>query len=288
MNQSGNIHLIMGAMLALIYGSLFLIERFRPLRTPVRSLLSRIVVNISITVLVFISASIFISPLAKSIIHPTSIHGFGLLSLLPLNSILLFVIGFLLMDLTFYYWHRLNHELPLLWRFHNVHHIDPDLDVTTSMRFHVVEIAYSSLFRLVQLSLIGIEPLTFVCYEFVFQASTFFQHSNIKLPIRFERLINKIIVTPRMHGIHHSNYRNETNSNYSVIFSFWDRLHRTIQLNVPQQSVTVGVPGFKHLQDNTFKNLMLMPFKAQRPYWQTNQLARPVNEDDKDSGFLCE
>ena len=286
MNQSANIHFILGIMLFLIYGSLFLIERFRPLRRPVRSLLSRIVVNISITALVFISASIFISPLAKSIIHLTSIHGFGLLSLLPFNPFLLFVTGFLLMDLTFYYWHRLNHELPLLWRFHNVHHIDPDLDVTTSMRFHVVEIAYSSLFRLVQLSVIGLDPITFLCYEFVFQASTFFQHSNIKLPIRIERWLNKVIVTPRMHGIHHSNYRDETNSNYSVVFSFWDKLHRTIQLNVPQQSVTIGVPGYEQVQDNNFKNLMLMPFKRQRPYWQTNQLARTVPAESKDSGFL--
>jgi sterol desaturase/sphingolipid hydroxylase (fatty acid hydroxylase superfamily) len=244
------------------------------------------VVNISITALVFIIVSIFISPLAKSIIHLTSNHGYGLLSLLPVNPILLFVTGFLLMDLTFYYWHRLNHELPLLWRFHNVHHVDPDLDVTTSMRFHVVEIAYSSLFRLFQLFLIGIDPLTFLCYEFVFQVSTFFHHSNIKLPIRLERLLNKVIVTPRMHGIHHSNYRDETNSNYSVVFSFWDKLHRTIKLNVPQQSVTIGVPGYEQVQDNTFKNLLLMPFKPQRPYWQTNQLARKVPVENKDSGFL--
>jgi sterol desaturase/sphingolipid hydroxylase (fatty acid hydroxylase superfamily) len=181
-----------------------------------------------------------------------------------------FLLGFLLMDLTFYYWHRLNHEIPLLWRFHNVHHADPDLDVTTSMRFHFVEIAYSSVFRLVQLAVIGINPILFICYEFIFQASTFFQHSNIRLPIRCERLLNKIIVTPRMHGIHHSNYMDETNRNYGVIFSFWDRLHRTIKLNIPQQSITIGVPGYQKQSDNQLINLLMMPFKAQRNYWRYN------------------
>ncbi len=276
--------------LALIYFLLLIMEQKRPLRRNTRPLLSRMIVNFSLTMLVYVTAFLLIGPISKWTVNLTQTHEFGLLPLLPFNNFVLFVTGFLLMDLTFYYWHRLNHEMPLLWRFHNVHHADPDLDVTTSMRFHCVEIAYSSLFRLIQLAVIGVNPLVFFYYEFVFQACTFFHHSNIKIPIRFERIMNKIIVTPRMHGIHHSNYRDETNRNYSVIFSFWDRLHKTIKLNIPQQAITIGVPGYLKSEDNKLMNLLLMPFKSQRRYWQKNgkkHLSRSLDKDD-DAGHLSE
>lgn len=281
---------IAGIILILIYFSFLIIERKWPLRKPVRPLLSRMIVNFSLTIIVYAIASLLISPISKFTINLTHTHEFGLLSLLPFNNLLLFVTGFLLMDLTFYYWHRLNHEIPLLWRFHNVHHADPDLDVTTSMRFHCVEIAYSSVFRLIQLGLIGVNPITFFCYEYVFQVCTFFHHSNVKLPIRFERIINKIFVTPRMHGIHHSNYQDETNRNYSVVFSFWDRLLQTIKLNIPQQAITIGVPGYLKPADNTLINLLFMPFKTQRRYWKINNekhLSRTLGQFD-DTGHLSE
>lgn len=269
-NNFTHMQYIAGIILFFFYCSLLIIEHKWPLRKHRRPLLSRMIVNLSLTILVFAIASLLISPVSKLTINLTQTHKFGLLSLLPFNHLLLFVSGFLLMDLTFYYWHRLNHEIPLLWRFHNVHHADPDLDVTTSMRFHCIEIAYSSMFRLIQLGLIGVNPITFFCYEFVFQVCTFFHHSNVRLPIRFERIINKIIVTPRMHGIHHSDYQNETNRNYSVVFSFWDRLHQTLKLNIPQQAITIGVAGYLKPADNTLMNLLLMPFKAQRRYWKIN------------------
>lgn len=286
-----NIEIIIGAMLALIYFSLLAVEQKWPLRKRTRLLLSRIIINFTFTILVYIVAALLISPLASFIINMTKIHGFGLLPLLSANKLFQFIVGFLLMDLTFYYWHRMNHEIPLLWRFHNVHHTDPDLDVTTSMRFHFVEITYSSIFRLFQLSLIGINPLTFICYEFVFQANTFFHHSNIKLPIGLERIINKIMVTPRMHGIHHSNYREETNRNYSVVFSFWDHLHKTIKLNIPQQRITIGVPGYLKSSDNALINLLLMPIKTQRRYWQINgksHINRTLEKSDENVHHLSE
>ena len=136
------------------------------------------------------------------------------------------------MDLTFYYWHRLNHTRPLLWRFHNVHHADPDMDVTTSFRFHWGEVLYSTVFRLLQVGLIGVSPLTYLVYEVVFNGATMFHHSNLRLPVAWERRLNRVFVTPRMHGVHHSAVGPETNSNYSVIFSWWDRLNRSLRLNV--------------------------------------------------------
>jgi sterol desaturase/sphingolipid hydroxylase (fatty acid hydroxylase superfamily) len=102
------------------------------------------------------------------------------------------------MDLTFYYWHLANHRLPFLWRFHNVHHIDPDLDVSTAFRFHFGEITLSAVFSLLQVSLIGPSAWAFAAYQLVFQAEVLFHHCNVRLPVRAERLLNKVLVTPRM------------------------------------------------------------------------------------------
>ncbi|MDQ3200474.1 MAG: sterol desaturase family protein [Verrucomicrobiota bacterium] len=121
------------------------------------------------------------------------------------------------MDLSFYRWHWLNHRSGFLWRFHNVHHSDADLDVSTGFRFHFGEVAISAVFRVVQVALIGISAPAFAAYELVFQVNTLFQHSNVRLPIRLERMLSKVFVTSRMHGIHHSQVQRETNSNYSVL-----------------------------------------------------------------------
>jgi len=172
------------------------------------------------------------------------------------------------MDLTFYWWHRANHVYPLLWRFHNVHHVDPDLDVTTSFRFHFGETFYSTLFRVVQVGLAGIVPFTYLVYEFFFNVATMFHHSNVRLPVGLERWLNKIIVTPRMHGVHHSAVGAETNSNYSVIFRWWDYLHRSLRLNIPQKEVVIGVPGYLLPHDNAVGRLIALPFTRQRPYWR--------------------
>ncbi|MGH7998479.1 MAG: sterol desaturase family protein, partial [Brasilonema sp.] len=177
------------------------------------------------------------------------------------------VIAFLLMDLTFYYWHRANHRFPFLWRFHNVHHIDPDLDVSTGFRFHFVEIVLSAGFRVLQVALIGVSVETYIIYELVFQVNTLFHHSNVRLPLGVERLLNMILVTPRMHSIHHSQVHDETNSNFSVVFSWWDRLHQTLQLNVFQPDIDIGVPAYSSFEDNKLQHILIMPFQKQRDYW---------------------
>jgi sterol desaturase/sphingolipid hydroxylase (fatty acid hydroxylase superfamily) len=172
------------------------------------------------------------------------------------------------MDLAFYYWHIVNHQVPFFWRFHNVHHIDPDLDVSTGFRFHFGEVAMSAVFRVVQVSVIGISGWAFAVYELVFQANTLFHHSNLRLPIRFERLLNKMLVTPRMHGIHHSQVQRENNSNFGVVFPWWDRVHRTLGLNIAQAEIAIGIAGYSQPDDNQLQNALLMPFRKQRDYWR--------------------
>lgn len=263
--------LLISLIVFILYIALFVLEQIWPLRKRTRPLLHRMLINITFTVCVYFTAILIITPVVTFTMQMTHAHAFGLLPWISANNTVNFIAGFLLLDLTFYYWHRLNHEWSLLWRFHNVHHADPDLDVTTSMRFHVVEIAYSSLFRLLQLGLIGVNPITLFIYELFFQGNTFFHHSNVKLPLKVEKILNKILVTPRMHGVHHSGYLDETNRNYSVVFSCWDRLHKTIKLNVPQQEIVIGVPAYSQPADNKLTYLLLMPFFKQRRYWRAGE-----------------
>lgn len=255
-------------VVGLVLAALFIIERFLPLRRAARPLIGRLLVNVAMSVFAFAAAVLLVRPTALSVVAWASERPFGLIHVVPMSVAVQFVFAFLLMDLAFYWWHVANHRIPFLWRFHNVHHIDPDLDVSTAFRFHVGEVALSTAFRVVQVSAIGLSAWMFAVYEIVFQANTLFHHSNVRLPIHVERLLNMVIVTPRMHGIHHSQVRDETNSNYSVVFSWWDRLHRTLGLNIPQSEIVIGIPGYAEAADNSFANAFLLPFRRQRHYWQ--------------------
>jgi sterol desaturase/sphingolipid hydroxylase (fatty acid hydroxylase superfamily) len=251
-----------------IFAFLFVLERFFPLRKRTCVLIGRLLVNLSISALAFSVAAVLVRPVAQATLQWANAKSFGLIHLAPLPPLFAFVLSFLLMDLGFYYWHIANHRIPFLWRFHNVHHIDPDLDVSTGFRFHFGEVAMSVAFRIVQVSLIGLSGWAFAAYELVFQANTLFHHSNLRLPIHIERLLNKMLVTPRMHGIHHSQVRRENNSNFGVVFPWWDRLHRTLGLNIPQADIAIGIAGYSQPQDNKLQNVLLMPFRKQRDYWR--------------------
>jgi sterol desaturase/sphingolipid hydroxylase (fatty acid hydroxylase superfamily) len=268
--------LITGAVLGSLALLLFLSERYIPLRRVKRPLLGRLTVNLSFAAVAFLTVSLTVRPAAEAMLGWTGDSGFGLAQLAAIPSVVRPLLAFLLMDLTFYWWHRANHRIPLLWRFHNVHHLDPDMDVSTAFRFHFGELAFSSAFRVAQIGLIGPSLGSYLFYEAVFQAGTLFQHSNLRLPIGSERLLVRLLVTPRMHGIHHSQVPGETNSNYATLFSFWDRLHRTLRLNIPQSEIDIGIPGYAGDRDNSLGNALLAPFRAQRDYWRRADGTVPV------------
>lgn len=253
--------------LPVVFLFLLALEQGVPLRKAKRPLLRRLVVNACVGVLALVAAAAIVNPLASTLLSHTS--EFGLLSLVAMPEGAQWIIGFLLLDVSFYYWHRANHALRFLWRFHNAHHIDPDLDVSTAYRFHFAEVGFSAAFRAVQIALIGGSPAVFIAYELVFQLNTLFQHSNVRLPIVAERWLNLVLVTPRMHGIHHSQVREENNSNWSSVFSCWDRLHGSLRLNIPQAQVAIGIAGYSLPQDNQVNNVLVMPFRRQRAYWRS-------------------
>jgi sterol desaturase/sphingolipid hydroxylase (fatty acid hydroxylase superfamily) len=273
-----------------IFVLFFALEKLFPLRKSKAALIGRLIVNGSISVLVFLIAMVAVRPAALKALNWSSEQPFGILHWLNVPGWAQLIAGFLLLDLSFYYWHVLNHKVPLLWRFHNVHHIDPDLDVSTGFRFHFGEVFLSTVFRVVQVSLIGMSFAVFAIYEIVFQANTLFHHSNLRLPIHLERVLNKLLVTPRMHGIHHSQVRSETDSNYGVVFPWWDRLHRTLGLNIPNARIQIGVPGYSATDDNKLWRTIVMPFVKQRDYWRKPDGTAPTREEplDKDRGRLSE
>lgn len=175
-------------------------------------------------------------------------------------------LGFLMLDYGNYTWHALNHYLPVLWRFHQVHHSDLDLDLSTAFRFHLGEVLPSVVYRGGVIWLIGLPWRGVLLYEILFEAANNFHHSNLKLPAHVHYHLSKFIVTPAMHGIHHSIVKEETGSNFSVIFTFWDSLHRTLKLDIPQEEINIGIPSYRNQEELTVKDLLVMPFKKVRKW----------------------
>jgi sterol desaturase/sphingolipid hydroxylase (fatty acid hydroxylase superfamily) len=242
-------------------------ERRRPLRASVEPKLRRAARNLTVAALgagaIVIAETPFVLPLVRMIER----RQWGLLGILGLPLWLEIPAGLLLMDYTFYVWHVLMHRVPLLWRFHMVHHVDLDLDASTALRFHFGELIASVPWRAAQVAMIGLTPLVFSVWQFTFLLAIMFHHSNIEIPIAWERRLNRILVTPRMHGIHHSIVREETNSNWSSGLTVWDWLHSTLRLNIPQREIAIGVPAFRDPKLLTLRRILPMPFERQPYAW---------------------
>jgi sterol desaturase/sphingolipid hydroxylase (fatty acid hydroxylase superfamily) len=194
-------------------------------------------------------------------------RGWGLLKRLRLPVWLEVAAAVLLMDYTLYVWHVLTHRVPALWRFHVVHHIDLDLDASTAVRFHFGELTLSTPWRVAQVVVIGTPPLALSIWQTGLLMSILFHHSNVELPLWLERRVGRVFGTPRMHGIHHSQVADETNSNWSSGLTLWDWLHGTLRLNVPQRAIAIGVPAFSEASDVTLPKMVALPFEPQQPYW---------------------
>ena len=252
-----------------IFILLFILETKFELRKRVQGRFKRIFINIVVAIPSFTLLRFLFLPIIIWLAIKNESLNFGLNYLYSLPPMAETMIAFLLLDYSNYLWHILNHKLPLLWRFHLVHHTDLDLDITTAFRFHFGELIGSVFFRGAAVFLIGASPEIVLVYEIIFEAATQFHHSNTRLPFRFEQLLNKLIVTPRMHGIHHSVVQHERDSNYSVIFSFWDRIHKTFTFNKPKQLLVIGVPSYNEQKELTIGFLLKLPFtkirKAKKP-----------------------
>jgi sterol desaturase/sphingolipid hydroxylase (fatty acid hydroxylase superfamily) len=177
-------------------------------------------------------------------------NGFGVLRLVPWPSSLELILALLLFDCWMYWWHRLNHEIRFLWRFHRVHHSDPRMDVTTALRFHPGEIILSTIARLLVVNLIGMELWQLALYELIALPIVAFHHSNIALSRRSDNAMRWLMVTPWMHWVHHSRLRPETNSNYASVLSVWDRLFGTYKFRHDPDAIDFGLDEFPDTEEH--------------------------------------
>jgi sterol desaturase/sphingolipid hydroxylase (fatty acid hydroxylase superfamily) len=256
---------------ATAFVALVAIERRRPLRKRREPEVRRVARNVSAgAVAAAVTAALQI-PLLAPAARKTFEQRLGLIHQLPLPRPVRIAAGVLLLDYTLWWWHWMNHKVPFLWRFHLVHHVDLDLDASTALRFHFGEMALSVLFRAAQFRILGIDPIAASLWQTALFVSILFHHSNVRLPDGVERQLSRCIVTPRMHGIHHSTVRGETDSNWSSLLSCWDFLHRTFRLDIPQDAITIGVPAWQDPRELTLEKILAMPFRRQRDDWKSQR-----------------
>lgn len=272
-----------GPILVTLFIALVIVQNRWPLRRWVLGFRPRFMANAGLAAPTFLVLRLALIPAEVAVAYWAQQNQVGLLNLFALPVWADGLLAIVLLDYILYVWHWLNHRIPFLWRFHNVHHTDLDLGVSTAFRFHFVEMLLSGLFRVGGVLLIGAGPVAVLVYEVVFEASVAFHHSNWRLPYRIERVLSWFIVTPRMHGIHHSIVQRETNSNYSNLLNVWDRIHRTIRLNVRQDEVIIGVPGYQENdRDHTLIGLLTLPFRRQKTYWNLPDGTRPDRPEEGD------
>lgn len=231
-----------GAALAGLFLSLLWLERRRPLRTRVEPQASRVARNAAVGAGAALVVALAEAPLVQPMARAVQRRRLGLLPRLGLPRALEQAAALLLLDYTLYLWHLLLHRLPALWRWHRIHHRDPDLDVSTALRFHAMELLWSIPWRAAQVLLMGVAPRTLSLWGQLTLAEVMFHHSNIRLPDRLERLLGKVVVTPAQHGIHHANVSTLQHSNFSSGLVCWDLLHGTARRDIDQNSITIGLP----------------------------------------------
>jgi sterol desaturase/sphingolipid hydroxylase (fatty acid hydroxylase superfamily) len=247
------------------FGALVWLERRRPLRRAVESKLKRDGRNLAVAGVAAATLRLAERPVVERLTALVERRKVGLLKQVGLPRQLEVALAVVLLDYTLYVWHVLTHRIPLLWRFHLVHHADLDLDASTALRFHFGELVISVAWRAAQVLLIGVSPQSLSTWQNLLFVSILFHHSNVRLPVEVERRLNLFVVTPRMHGIHHSTVRGEREANWSSGLTLWDRLHGTLRLNVPQSQIEIGVPAYRWPEELGLFEILKLPFGAERP-----------------------
>lgn len=190
-------------------------------------------------------------------------NGAGLLNLVPLPAAVDFLIAFTIIDASRYLQHYLLHRVPILWRLHIVHHTDQDYDFSTGLRFHPIEALYTVAFDLAVIWLLGAPVLAVLVYEIVKAFWSVFAHANLRLPMRVDRVMRTVFVTPDLHRIHHSAAPGETNSNYSGVTPVWDRLFGTY-IDQPargHEQMTIGLDDYREVSHLRLWNMLIQPFR---------------------------
>ena len=187
-------------------------------------------------------------------------HKMGLLSMLEAPPGIKILVTVIFMDFMLYVWHLLNHIMPLLWRFHRVHHSDLNMDVSSATRFHIGELTISAAIKISIIFFLGASYMGVLIFESAVLLCTQFHHSSLKVPKWFETIWWFLFVPPSMHRIHHSVIIKERDTNYGAIFSIWDRILGTLLINVDQEKIRIGIGAYPKPDKLNLYHLLAMPF----------------------------
>jgi sterol desaturase/sphingolipid hydroxylase (fatty acid hydroxylase superfamily) len=191
-------------------------------------------------------------------------RGIGLLNAVPVPASISLVVSVILLDLAIYFQHVLFHAVPMLWRLHRMHHADLDIDVSTGLRFHPIEILLSMLIKLTVVIALGAPAVAVLMFEILLNATSMFNHSNVRLPLGFDRLLRWFVVTPDMHRVHHSVLTRETNSNFGFNLPWWDRLFGTYRAQpaAGHETMTIGIEQFRDPRELGLDRMLVQPFRS--------------------------
>ncbi|MFC1829158.1 sterol desaturase family protein [Thermodesulfobacteriota bacterium] len=247
------------------WGGLFVflcLELIIPYRKTTVSKPKRWMINMGITAFnALVLYLLFASAVFRTARH-VSEKQLGVLNLLEIPFWAKILVTVIFMDFMLYVWHFLNHEMPLLWRFHRVHHTDLNMDVSSATRFHIGELAISAIIKISLVFFLGADLIGVVCFETLLVLSAQFHHSSLTVPTWFEKLFWVLFVPPSMHRIHHSVVIKERDSNYGTIFSIWDRAFGTLVSGVDQDRIRIGIGGHHRAEKLNLRHLLIMPFTA--------------------------
>jgi len=192
-------------------------------------------------------------------------HGFGLFNLIVLPRWASIIVSVILLDLAIYLQHVLFHAVPALWRLHRMHHADLEIDVTTGLRFHPVEILLSTGIKLAVVAAFGTPAAAVLVFEVLLNATSMFNHSNVRVAPRLDRVLRWFVVTPDMHRVHHSIVRRETNSNFGFNLPWWDRLLGTYRAEpaAGHDGMTIGIEQFRNPRELGLDRMLLQPFRGE-------------------------
>ncbi len=254
-----------GSFLA-VFAAMALWEIFAPRRKLTLSRGPRWGSNLGLVILNSVMLR-FLAPVgALSAAFWAETNGWGLFHSLTVPYWLAVVLSVVLLDLVIYWQHVMFHYVPFLWRFHLVHHADLDIDVTTGLRFHSIEIVISLGIKVVTILLLGAPPMGVVAFEVLLNATSMFNHSNVQLPLRIDAVLRWLTVTPDMHRVHHSWHKRETNSNFGFNLPWWDRLFRTYR-DQPQDGhlgMTIGLKEYRdEKQTERLHKMLTLPFSKE-------------------------
>lgn len=235
------------------------LELLMPYRSNTVSKLRRVAINLAIALLNGVIVTLLFRALTMKAVLYVNEARFGLVTMVALPYWGRLFATVVVMDFVLYIWHLLNHEMPLLWRFHQVHHSDLNMDVSTASRFHIGEIMMSSAVKIALIYFLGAEITGVIVFECLLVFAAQFQHSSVKVPAGFERIFWFLFVPPSMHRIHHSVVIGERNTNYGTIFSLWDRIFGTLLKGVDQKKIVIGLGAYRDPKELFINHLLLMP-----------------------------